>query len=63
MIEKIISNPREFRDLLLAAQGLVNEQFNANAQTMFGAEVETTYSQKLKKFKKMVKESKLLPEK
>ena len=63
MIEKIISNPNGFRDLLLAAQGLVNEQFNANAQTMFGAEVKkTAYSQKLKKFKKVVKESTLLTE-
>lgn len=60
MIEKIISDPHGFRDVILAAQGLVNEQFNANAQKLFGNKAETAHSKKFKKFKKSVTESELL---
>lgn len=63
MIEKILSNPHGFRELLLTAQGLVNEQFNTNAQSL-GAEAEkSACSNNLKKFKKTVEESDLLTEK
>lgn len=63
MIEKIISNYNGFRDLLLAAQGLVNEQFDANTQKLFGDQENSVQVEKLKNFKKTVKESILLTEK
>lgn len=63
MIQKILSNPNGFRDLLLAAQGLVNEQFDANTQKLFGENEDSAQVEKLKNFKKTVKESILLTEK
>ncbi len=62
MIEKILSDPHGFRDLLLAAQGLVNEQFKANAQNIFWNQAGSAQVKKLKKLKKAVKKSTLLTE-
>ena len=53
MVEKIISNLREARDIVLAAQSLVNEQFNANA--ILGGK--NLFDEKLELFKVVVKES------
>ncbi len=63
IIEKILSNPNGFRDLLLAAQGLVNEQFDANTQKLFGDQENSVQVEKLKKFLNTAKESTLLTEK
>ena len=62
MIEKIISNPQGFGDLLLAAQGLINEQYDANTQKIFGSQADSAQVEKIKIFKKMVTESILLTE-
>lgn len=60
MVEKIISNLRDFRDIVLAAQSLVNEQFNANAKLLGAPEKKKNlFNQKLKTFQETVKNSTL----
>lgn len=61
IVSKILSDLRESRDLVLAAQNLVNNQFNANA-TLLGFKVKNNSNQ-LKKFKETVKKSTFLSEK
>ena len=61
MVEKIISNLRNFRDIVLAAQGLVNEQFNANAKLLGAPEKKKNlFNQKLQTFQETVKNSTFL---
>ena len=58
MVEKIISNLREARDIVLAAQSLVNEQFNANAKLLGAKEKKKNlFDEKLELFKASVKNS------
>jgi hypothetical protein len=61
MVEKIVSNLRDFRDIVLAAQSLVNEQFNANAKLLGAPEKKKSlFNQKLKTFQETVKNSTFL---
>lgn len=58
MVKRIISNLREARDIVLAAQSLVNEQFNANAKLLGAKEKKKNlFDEKLELFKTTVKNS------
>lgn len=60
MVERIVSNLRETRDIVLAAQSLVNEQFNANTTLLGFSKRENLFNQKLKILKKTIKSSTFL---
>jgi len=62
MVEKIILNLGlgEVRDIVFAAQNLVNEQFNKNARLLSGKQKRNFFYLKLKRFSKAVNNSQIL---
>lgn len=60
MIEKIISNLKDYRDIVLSAQELVNERFNYNANSLSGQTTTPITDQKLKNFINKVNASSFL---
>ena len=63
MIKKIISNLNDCRDIVLAAQNLVNEVYSSNIQLLDGVKKRGYFSSKLKIFVETIKKSDFLTEK
>ena len=62
MVEKIISNLKDYRDIVVAAQKLVNEEYNIQVQLLGGSKKRSFLNSRLNKFIKTIRNSEFLTE-